>query len=150
MSKNSADNVLSKLFPARKSKRSGRPINPVRRPGDDDGPSGGGRGRGRGGARVEERVVTPSSSSIPSATGTEDEFEVEGGDQDFEREEDARDEEAREEAEREEREREKAGEEEEGVGGAVSKVWLRGESKVPRTRPATEAEKLLIVPDGTR
>jgi hypothetical protein len=39
MSKNSAENVLSKLFPVRKSKRSGRSLNPVRRPGDDDGPS---------------------------------------------------------------------------------------------------------------
>src|SRR6266508_5748656 len=78
--------------------RGGRKVIPTRRPGEDGGPSRGGRGRGRGRpSRVEQ--ATPSSSTIPSATGTEDEVEESERDEEEEKEEGMREERTWEEAE---------------------------------------------------
>src|SRR5438105_10747827 len=75
--------------------RGGRKVIPTRRPGEDGGPSHGRRGRS---SRVEQ--ATPSSSNVPSTTGTEDEVE--------ESEEEEEEEKDEEEGTREERMREKA------------------------------------------
>src|SRR6266508_3138853 len=124
--------------------RGGRKVIPTRRPGEDGGPSRGGRGRGRGRpSRVEQ--APPSSSTIPSATGTEDEVEEsERGEEEEEEEEGAREERAREEAEETAREEE----EETELAQVTRKPWVRGPTRTG-DRPREE-ERICIKPDGDR
>jgi len=122
--------------------RGGRKVIPTRRPGEDGGPSRSRRGRS---SRVEQ--ATPSSSTVPSAIGTEDEVE------ESEREEEE-DEEDEEEGTREERTREEAEEtareeeEETELAQVTRKSWVRGPTRTG-DRPREE-ERICIKPDGDR
>ena len=118
--------------------RGGRKVIPTRRPGEDGGPSRGRRGRS---SRVEQ--ATPSSSIVPSTTGTEDEVE------ESEREEEEEEEGTWEERTREEVEEMVREEEEETELAQVTrKPWVRGPTRTG-DRPREE-ERICIKPDGDR
>jgi len=120
--------------------RGGRKVIPTRRPGKDGGPSRGRRGRS---SRVEQ--ATPSSSTVPSATGTEDEVEESERDEEEEEEEEGmREERTREEAEETAREEE----EETELAQVTRKPWVRGPTRTG-DRPREE-ERICIKPDGDR